>query len=107
MEAIYEKVEKSEALLSNWSVLRGFRLNRATYLEGLDLLRQDWSDEKAFWFLSNVASRTNPMYPRELIGIANKLSGNEEAKRYLDYFEKLKNVVGGEKYDFCLGPQAS
>jgi hypothetical protein len=62
LEALYEKTPAARSL-KEWSISRGHLLSKPTYVEGLDLLRQDFTIENAKTFVGTVMERM-PYHPR-------------------------------------------
>ncbi len=75
VEIFYEKTQTNFPVkFSNWSVLNNNFFNRATYLEGLELLRQDLSLDNAMKFLSIMARADADHkfpFPKEGLSIAS------------------------------------
>lgn len=72
-EAIYERCEPTRKF-SEWSVLGGYFFNRATYLEGLELLRQDMTVNNAIQFIHACTTNNDKkrlMVPKEVLFIAS------------------------------------
>ena len=72
-EVIYERAEPQQRF-SDWSVLKGGFFNRATYLEGLELLRQDPKVENAEKFIAIVCANHNSNRfpcPKEIMFLAS------------------------------------
>jgi putative sugar O-methyltransferase len=88
LEAIYEK-SPAKGTLADWSLNRGRLLTRQTYVEGLDLLRQNFNEKDAATFLETVLSRSREV-PKELLWIAKKIHST-------DHTTKLAAMVGGER----------
>ncbi len=62
LEALYEKTPAARSL-KEWSISRGHLLSKPTYVEGLDLLRQDFTIENAKTFVGTAMERM-PYHPR-------------------------------------------
>src|SRR5260370_32934455 len=72
LEARYEKTPATRSL-KEWSIDRGHMLSKPTYVEGLDLLRQDFTIENAATFVKTVMERM-PYRPKELLYIVEWLT---------------------------------
>jgi hypothetical protein len=92
LEALYEKSPCTRKL-TEWSIYRGHVLSKPTYVEGLDLLRQDFTIENAKTFVTTVTERM-PYHPKELLYIVEWLSrqGNREFELLS---KKLREELGG------------
>jgi hypothetical protein len=92
LEVLYEK-STSTRRLTEWSIYRGHVLSKPTYVEGLDLLRQDFTIENAKTFVTMVTERM-PYTPKELLYIVEWLSrqGNREFELLS---KKLREELGG------------
>jgi SAM-dependent methyltransferase len=71
LEALYEKVSATQRL-DEWSIYRGHMLSKTTYVEGLDLLRQDFTVANARKFVDTVLEQM-PYHPKELLYIVEWL----------------------------------
>lgn len=79
LEALYAR-KPPQQKFSDWSVKKGYKLTRKTYIEGLELLRQDWSDENANAFIERVVTHwpgESDQLPKELIAIQHTISESE------------------------------
>lgn len=89
-EVIYERTPMPVARFSDWSVLRGATFNRRTYLEGLELLRQDFTTANGVQFVKIVLDNNDKkklVVPKEIMLVINSLSEvtkDPEIKRTLD-----------------------
>jgi len=95
LETLYEKTPAKRSL-KEWSIYRGHILSKTTYVEGLDLLRQQLTIENASTFLSTVLEYM-PYHPKELLWIARWLVNNG-AGSYAAVCELLEAELGGELY---------
>src|SRR5262249_44797562 len=78
LEALYEKTPASRTL-KEWSIYRGHMLSKPTYVEGLDLLRQDFTLENAKRFVATVLEQM-PYRPKELLYVVEWLTRQGESE---------------------------
>jgi putative sugar O-methyltransferase len=95
LETLYEKTPATRSL-KEWSIYRGHILSKTTYVEGLDLLRQNLTIENASTFLNTVMEYM-PYHPKELLWIARWLVNNG-ASPYSAACKLLEAELGGELY---------
>jgi putative sugar O-methyltransferase len=95
LEVLYEKVP-AERNIREWSVFRGHLLSKTTYVEGLDLLRQDLTIEHAKMFLDQVLHRMS-YHPKEVLYIAGWLAARGR-REYDAVVEQLQQEQGGMLY---------
>ncbi len=95
VEAIYERATPQQKF-SDWSVLKGAVFTRATYLEGLELLRQDTSVENATTLIHHIIGNDNAKKlpcPKETMFLAHfVLTATGDPK-----LKKLIEVLGGAR----------
>jgi hypothetical protein len=91
LEVLYEKSPASRTL-KEWSIYRGHLLSKTTYVEGLDLLRQDFTVKNAKTFVS-VAQQL-PYYPKELLYIVEWL-GRHGDHEFESLRTRLREELGG------------
>jgi hypothetical protein len=72
LEALFEKTPATQKF-DEWSIYRGHIMSKTTFVEGLDLLRQDFTVENAKRFVSVVLERM-PYHPKELLYIVEWLT---------------------------------
>jgi hypothetical protein len=92
LEALYEK-SPAKRSLKEWSIYRGQMLSKPTYVEGLDLLRQDFTIENAKTFVGTVMERM-PYHPKELLYIVEWLTRQGE-NEFESLRGKLREELGG------------
>jgi hypothetical protein len=92
LEVLYEKSRASRSL-KEWSIYRGHMLSKVTYVEGLDLLRQDLTVDNAKTFVAVVMEQL-PYHPKELLYIVEWLIQQGESKFEL-LRSKLREELGG------------
>lgn len=97
LEAIYER-EPAKASLKDWSVRRGHVLSRATYVEGLDLLRQDLNTADALSFLNFVLAEFK-FVPKEALWIVNWLD-SQQVPEASEIRQRLSLMKGGETHPY-------
>jgi hypothetical protein len=92
LEVLYEK-SPAPGSLREWSIYRGRVLSKPTYVEGLDLLRQDFTIENAKTFVKTVMEAM-PYHPKELLYIIKWLrrQGDNE---FDSLCEELQGELGG------------
>jgi hypothetical protein len=93
-EALYE-FSRPTRKFSEWSVLKGCYFNRATYLEGLELLRQNFSHDNAEMFLAVVTKYNDLqrlMVPKEILFIASLMVRETNDPRYKKLVDKLSEA---------------
>jgi hypothetical protein len=71
LETLYEKAPASRSL-AEWSIYRGHIMSKTTYVEGLDLLRQDFTIESAKAFVEAVMQKL-PYHPKEVLYVVEWL----------------------------------
>lgn len=89
LEVLYEK-RPGTRRLAEWSVHRGHLLSKSTYVEGLDLLRQDFTIANAKEFVDVVLERM-PYHPKELLYVIEWL-----VKRGQSGYEGIRAQLRGE-----------
>jgi putative sugar O-methyltransferase len=92
LEVMYEK-SPATGRLKEWSIYRGHLLSKTTYVEGLDLLRQDFTIENAKTFV-NVVMEKMPYHPKELLYIVEWLTRQGETE-FESLRGKLREELGG------------
>ena len=92
LEVLYEKSPATRSL-KEWSIHRGHVLSKTTYVEGLDLLRQDFTVDNAKSFVAIVIEQL-PYHPKELLYIVEWLIEQGESKFEL-LRSKLREELGG------------
>jgi hypothetical protein len=92
LEALYEKTPATRSL-KEWSIDRGLMLSKPTYVEGLDLLRQDFTIENAATFVKTVME-TMPYHPKELLYIVEWLTRQGQSE-FEPLRGKLREELGG------------
>jgi len=92
LEALYEKTPATRSL-KEWSIDRGLMLSKPTYVEGLDLLRQDFTIEHAAKFVKTVMERM-PYHPKELLYIVEWLTRQGQSE-FEPLRGKLREELGG------------
>jgi hypothetical protein len=92
LEVLYEKSPAVRSL-KEWSIYRGHIMSKTTYVEGLDLLRQDLTIENAKAFVDVVMEKM-PFHPKEILYIVEWLSRNGEI-RYEPIRAELQKELGG------------
>jgi hypothetical protein len=98
LEVLYEKTPATRSL-KEWSIYRGHMLTKPTYVEGLDLLRQNFTIETAKTFVRTVMERM-PYHPKELLYIVEWLTRQGEGE-----FESLRRTLREELGGFlCHAP---
>ena len=93
LEAVYEKQPATRSL-REWSVFRGHILSKTTLVEGLDLLRQDFTVESAKSFADIVIEKM-PYRPKELLYVLNWLVDHGQTG-YRKIRDQLASESGGE-----------
>jgi hypothetical protein len=93
LEALYEK-KPATGDLAEWSIFRGHILSKTTLVEGLDLLRQNFTVENAKAFADLVIQKM-PYRPKELLYVLNWLVDHHE-DQYVKLRDKLRSDLGGE-----------
>lgn len=94
-EVIYA-CHKPVRKFAEWSVLRGCLFNRATYLDGLELLRQDFTISNAIAFLQQATTNHDShrlLFPKEcafIAAVVYKETKDERVKKLVDYLMELK-----------------
>jgi len=83
--------------LKEWSVLRGHLLSKSTFVEGLDLLRQDFTVENAASLADAVIERM-PYRPKKLLYIVGWLDANNGRPKYSKIHDELRGMLGGELF---------
>ena len=94
LEALYEKQPATRSL-KEWSVLRGHLLSKSTFVEGLDLLRQDLTVQNATSFADAVIERM-PYRPKELLYVVEWLDANSGEPKDSKIRDELRGMLGGE-----------
>jgi hypothetical protein len=89
VEVLFEKTPATQRL-KDWSVYRGRLLSKVTYVEGLDLLRQDFTVENAKAFLG-IVLRDMPYHPKETLYIADWLTRQGQVQ-----FEPVRTLLQNE-----------
>jgi SAM-dependent methyltransferase len=92
LEILYEKAPAMRSL-KEWSIYRGHLLSKASYVEGLDLLRQDFTIENAKTFVKTVMEKL-PYHPKELLYVAEWLVRQGQTE-FGPVREKLREELGG------------
>jgi hypothetical protein len=92
LEVLYEKSPAVRSL-KEWSIHRGHIMSKITYVEGLDLLRQDFTIENAKAFV-DVVMEQMPYHPKEILYIVEWLSRNGE-DGYEPIRAELQKELGG------------
>ena len=92
LEALYEK-QPATRTLAEWSVHRGHILSKTTYVEGLDLLRQNFTIENAREFVDAVLERM-PYHPKELLYVVEWLLARGR-REYEGIRTTLRSELGG------------
>jgi len=92
LEILYEKSPATRSL-KEWSIYRGHVLSKTTYVEGLDLLRQDFTVENAKTFVTVVMEQL-PYYPKELLYIVEWLIRQGE-NEFESLRARLRKELGG------------
>jgi hypothetical protein len=83
LEVLFEKAPATQKF-NDWSINRGHVMSKTTFLEWLDLLRQDFSVENAKRFVSVVLEQM-PYHPKELLYIVEWLTRHRQSD-----FEQLR-----------------
>jgi hypothetical protein len=89
LEALYEKTPAKRSL-QEWSIYRGHILSKPTYVEGLDLLRQDFTIQNATTFVRTVMEKMS-YHPKELLYVVEWLTRQGESE-----FEPLRGELREE-----------
>lgn len=89
LEVLYEKSGAARNL-SEWSIYRGHTLSKTTYVEGLDLLRQELTVDNAKAFV-NVVVDQMPYHPKELLYVVEWLTRHGQTE-----FESLRSKLREE-----------
>jgi hypothetical protein len=92
LEVLYEK-SPAMRTLKEWSIYRGHLLSKASYVEGLDLLRQDFTIENARTFVKTVMEKL-PYHPKELLYVAEWLVRRGQTE-FDSVRDKLRQELGG------------
>jgi hypothetical protein len=92
LEVLYEKSPAMRSL-KEWSIYRGHLLSKASYVEGLDLLRQNFTVENAKAFVKVVMEKM-PYHPKELLYVAEWLTRQGETE-FEPLRDKLRKELGG------------
>jgi SAM-dependent methyltransferase len=92
LEAVFEKIPATRTL-REWSIYRGHRLSKSTYVEGLDLLRQEFTISNARTFVEIVAEKM-PYHPKELLYVVEWLIRRGETG-FEGLRDALRNELGG------------
>ena len=92
LEALYERGAQPPRTMESWAVNRGFSLTRQTYLEGLDLLRVNWSKENAEAFLMTL-NNTPYLSLKESYFVAK--SFEKEGEIFSELCKTLEGLTGG------------
>jgi hypothetical protein len=92
LEVLYEK-SPSARRLKEWSIYRGQVLSKPTYVEGLDLLRQDFTVENAKTFVRTVMEGM-PYHPKELLYIVEWLRCQGDSE-FDSLWQELREELGG------------
>jgi hypothetical protein len=103
LETLYERSPATERF-ADWSVHRGRMLSKTTYVEGLDLLRQDFTTENARAFVDIVA-RDLPYRPKELLHVVSWLTRCGDTS-YAPLQHALERELGGLLYHEPSAPAA-
>jgi hypothetical protein len=104
LEAVYEKSPAIRSL-KEWSIYRGHHLSKTTYVEGLDLLRQDFTIENAKTFVNAIIEKM-PYHPKELLYIVEWLIRQGESEFELLCGE-LRQELGGFLSHAPIPPKTS
>jgi hypothetical protein len=102
LEALYEKQPATQSL-KEWSVLRGHLLSKTTFVEGLDLLRQNLTVQNAALFADAVIEHM-PYRPKELLYVVEWLVANNGMRKYAEIRDELRRMFGGELFHDPLPP---
>jgi hypothetical protein len=92
LETLYEKVPATRNI-REWSIYRGHIMSKTTYVEGLDLLRQDLTVENAAVFV-NVVLEQMPYHPKELLYVVEWLLARGR-REYEGIRTTLRSELGG------------
>jgi hypothetical protein len=92
LEVLYEKAAARRSF-KEWSIYRGHILSKTTYVEGLELLRQDLTVENAKAFIDAVLQNM-PYHPKEVLYVAQWLMRHGESG-YEPIRRKLQQELGG------------
>src|SRR5262249_1886686 len=92
LEVLYEKTPATRSF-NEWSIYHGHLLSKTTYVEGLDLLRQDFTVANARAFLDTVLEQM-PYNPKEALYVARWLTSHGEAS-YEPLRGALERELGG------------
>ena len=92
LETLYEKSPAVRSL-REWSIYRGHIMSKTTYVEGLDLLRQELTIENAKAFVDAVTAQM-PYHPKELLYVVEWLTRNGQTD-YKSLGIQLRGELGG------------
>jgi putative sugar O-methyltransferase len=92
LETLYEKSPAARSL-SEWSIYRGYMMSKTTYVEGLDLLRQDFTIANARAFVDAVIAKM-PYHPKEVLYVVEWLTRNGQ-RDYEALAVQLRTELGG------------
>jgi hypothetical protein len=92
LEVLYEKSPATRSL-KEWSIYRGHIMSKTTYVEGLDLLRQDFTIKNAKEFVDVVMEKM-PYHPKEILYIVEWLNKNG-ASGYEPICDSLQKELSG------------
>ena len=95
LETLYEKLP-ARRKFGEWSVYRGHILSKTTYIEGLDLLRQDFTIENAKAFVDEVLTKL-PYHPKEVLYVVEWLTSRGHS-HYESIRAELRREFGGMLY---------
>jgi putative sugar O-methyltransferase len=94
VEILYERAKPVQKFAA-WSVLKGCLFNRATYLEGLELLRQDMTTANAMTFLAIVTAANDNkrlMCPKEILFIASAVHAQTKDPKLKVLVDRLSDA---------------
>ena len=92
LETLYEKAPASRSL-TEWSIYRGHIMSKTTYVEGLDLLRQDFTIANARAFVDAVMQKML-YHPKEVLYVVNWLTRHGQSD-YEPLRIQLQEELGG------------
>jgi hypothetical protein len=92
LETLYERAPATECF-ADWSVHQGRLLSKTTYVEGLELLRQDFTEENIRRFV-DIVSENFPYRPKELLHLIRWLTDRGHVG-YWPLRHELEREFGG------------
>jgi hypothetical protein len=95
LETLYERAPATERF-ADWSVHQGRLLSKTTYVEGLELLRQDFTENNIRCFV-DVVARNLPYRPKELLHLVRWLTDRGHVA-YRLLRNELERELGGLLY---------